>query len=51
MTAIQATDENGVEYYFEAMDGGNDSGWQDERTYTDAGLQPETTYNHADPDQ
>ena len=46
MTAIEATDESGVEYYFEATDGGNDSGWQDERTYIDTGLQPETTYTY-----
>ena len=47
MTATVATDINGVEYYFEAMDGiGSNSGWQDDPTYTDRDLQENTTYTY-----
>ncbi len=46
MTATTATDESDVEYYFEAMDGGTSSGWQDETEYTDTGLSPDTTYTY-----
>ena len=45
MTASEAFDESGVQYYFEALSaGGHDSGWIGARTYTDAGLIPDTTY-------
>jgi parallel beta-helix repeat protein len=45
MTASEAFDESGVEYYFEALSaGGHDSGWIGAPTYTDAGLIPDTTY-------
>jgi hypothetical protein len=39
MTATTASDVSGVEYYFEAVSGGQSSGWQDSPTYTDTGLQ------------
>ncbi|UCE98853.1 MAG: hypothetical protein JSV82_06605 [Planctomycetota bacterium] len=47
MTATTATDDSGVEYYFECTAGdGNDSGWQDETTYVDVGLVPSTQYSY-----
>jgi len=48
MTATTATDDSGVEYYFENItDPNHDSGWQDSTTYTDADLLPDTTYTYA----
>ena len=45
MTASEAFDESGVQYYFEARSpGGHDSGWQDEPNYTDVNLVPGATY-------
>ena len=49
MEASQATDPegNGVEYYFKETTGntdGDDSGWQDDPTYTDRDLEPHTQY-------
>ena len=47
MTAATASDPGGVEYYFYCTSAGcNDSGWQDSPTYTDTGLQTETTYSY-----
>jgi hypothetical protein len=47
MTATTATDENGVEYFFECTaGGGHDSGWQDSPTYVDTGLSPSTQYTY-----
>jgi chitodextrinase len=47
MTATNASDASGVEYYFECTAGaGHDSGWQDSPTYTDTGLQSETQYSY-----
>ena len=49
MTAAQATDISDVEYYFTNTaggNGGNDSGWQDGRVFTDTGLTPETSYTY-----
>ena len=46
MTATTATDESDVEYYFEAINGGSSSGWQDETEYTDTGLTPDTEYTY-----
>jgi hypothetical protein len=47
MTASAATDISGVQYYFTCTTGGgNDSGWQDSRTYEDTGLTPETQYTY-----
>jgi len=46
MVATTATDASGVEYYFDATDGGHDSGWQDNRTYEDTGLDDLTTYTY-----
>lgn len=47
MTATTATDDSGVEYYFECTaGGGNDSGWQDEPDYTDTGLTAGTEYSY-----
>ncbi|MGB1129533.1 MAG: sialate O-acetylesterase, partial [Haloferula sp.] len=47
MTATIASDPSGVEYYFTETTGnpgGDDSGWQDNPTYIDNGLNPATTY-------
>jgi hypothetical protein len=47
MTATAASDTSGVEYYFvetSGNPGGNDSGWQDGRGYTDLGLDANTQY-------
>ena len=50
MEATTATDESGVEYYFEFTTGdgndGHDSGWQDSPIYEDTGLDPNTTYTY-----
>ena len=47
MTATEATDFSGVQYYFTCtVGGGNDSGWQDSRTYEDTGLSPATEYTY-----
>jgi hypothetical protein len=47
MTASEAFDAVGVEYYFENVSGGgNDSGWQDSVTYVDSGLLPGTEYGY-----
>jgi len=50
LVATTATDESGVDYYFEftASDGndGHDSGWQDSPIYEDTGLDPFTTYTY-----
>lgn len=49
MTATQANDDSGVEYYFEETTGnlgGSDSGWQDSLVYTDTDLQPGTSYTY-----
>ncbi len=47
MVATTATDENGVEYYFECTFGnGHNSGWQGSPTYEDMGLDPNTTYTY-----
>jgi len=47
MTAAGAADPSGVEYFFEETTGnpgGDDSGWQDSREYTDTGLSPKMQY-------
>lgn len=47
MTATQATDPSGVEYYFECTsEGCNNSGWQANVVYTDTGLAPNTAYTY-----
>ncbi len=47
MTATTATDENGMEYYFQCTaGGGHDSIWQASPTYTDTGLTPATEYTY-----
>ncbi len=47
MTASDATDPSGVEYYFECTaGGGHDSGWQDSTTYNDTGLMPDAEYSY-----
>jgi hypothetical protein len=46
MTATTASDQSGVEYYFDETSGnpgGTDSGWQDSESYTDTGLDPSPT--------
>jgi hypothetical protein len=45
MESSIAYDTSGVEYYFESISPDvNDSGWQDEPTYTATGLDPNTEY-------
>ena len=50
MIATKATDtQHAVEYYFEETTGnpgGDDSGWQTSRSYTDTGVMPLTTYSY-----
>jgi len=47
MTASVATDEDGVDYYFECTNGGgHDSGWQSSPYYEDGGLTPDTEYTY-----
>ncbi|MBA7650355.1 hypothetical protein ES703_58158 [subsurface metagenome] len=47
MVATTATDESGVEYYFEnTAGGGSDSGWQGSPVYEDTGLTPFTLYTY-----
>lgn len=49
MTAATATDDNGVEYYFDETsgnDGGSDSVWQDSPFYRDKDLSPDTQYTY-----
>ena len=50
MMAAEAQDPSGgVQYYFQNVtvsNGSHDSGWQDNRTYTDAGLNPDTVYEY-----
>ncbi|MFK7909861.1 MAG: sialate O-acetylesterase [Akkermansiaceae bacterium] len=49
MTATTAIDLSGVEYFFDETSGnpgGSDSGWQNSPTYTDSGLDPETSYTY-----
>jgi hypothetical protein len=47
MTATEATDPNGVEYYFECVSGGcHDSGWQASVVYMDTGLTASTPYTY-----
>ena len=50
MTATTASDPSGVEYFFDETSGnagGSDSGWQDSPTYTDTGLNSNTTYTYS----
>jgi hypothetical protein len=50
MSVSPATDPSGVEYYFENItvtNGSHDSGWQAGNSYTDNGLDPNTTYTYA----
>jgi hypothetical protein len=47
MTAVEANDISGVQYYFACTaGGGHDSGWQDDRSYTDTGLVNNATYSY-----
>ena len=49
MTAADAADDSGVEYYFKnetITDGSHDSGWQDDTAYTDTGLLSNTDYSY-----
>jgi endo-1,4-beta-xylanase len=47
MTAPEANDISGVEYYFNnVIDPNHNSGWQDSTTYVDAGLKPNTPYSY-----
>ena len=47
MVATVATDSSGVEYYFTCTaGGGNDSGWQVSRNYTDTGLALDTQFTY-----
>ena len=47
MTATTATDDSGVEYFFDCTTaGGHDSGWQNSATYEDTGLSENTQYTY-----
>jgi len=46
MTATTASDNSGVEYYFECTTDDVNSGWQDSTTWEDTGLEPSTTYTY-----
>jgi hypothetical protein len=47
MTATNATDPSGVEYFFTCTGGGgHDSGWTNSTTYVDTGLTPSTLYTY-----
>ncbi len=47
MTATTAADAGGVEYYFACTaGGGHDSSWQNDATYEDTGLTPDTQYTY-----
>lgn len=46
MTATEASDTNGVEYYFECVTTGNNSGWQDSLVFNDTGLRGGTEYSY-----
>ncbi len=47
MTAAEATDISGVEYYFTNITvPGHDSGWQDSPVFTDIDLEPATLYSY-----
>lgn len=44
MTATQAEDPSGIQYYFLAFGGAHTSGWQPSRTYVDQGLGKNSPY-------
>jgi hypothetical protein len=45
MIATPAFDDSGVEYYFQSVSGGgHDSGWLNDRSYTDTNIDPNTEY-------
>jgi hypothetical protein len=50
MTSSTASDTSGVKYYFDYQSGtgtgGNDSGWQTSKDYTDSGLEPNDEYGY-----
>ncbi len=47
MLADSASDDSGVEYYFACKGGGgHHSGWQDDPSYTDTGLEPNMSYSY-----
>ena len=47
MVATTATDQSGVQYYFDCTSGnGNDSEWQNSPIYEDTGLDPNTRYTY-----
>lgn len=47
MAANVASDVSGVEYYFKCITtGGHDSGWQEDISYTDINLTPNTSYSY-----
>ena len=49
MTAVDAEDPSGVEYYFANLtftNGSHDSGWQDSPIFTDTGLSQSTNYSY-----
>ena len=47
MTATTASDPSGVEYSFACTSGGgHNSGWQDNPSYEDTGLNPDTVYTY-----
>jgi hypothetical protein len=49
MVATTVSDPSGVEYYFDELSGtsgGSDSGWQDTASFTDTGLNADTTFTY-----
>jgi len=47
MEATTATDQSGVEYFFDCLtSGGHDSGWQEGTFYEDIGLEPNMPYTY-----
>lgn len=46
MTVNPATDPSGVEYLFENVTKGTDSGWQDDTTWNNGSLDPDTSYTY-----
>ena len=45
-TASDGSGVGGIQYYFNATNGGNSSGWQSSSNFTDTGLTPNTQYRY-----
>ena len=46
LQAVAVTDANPVQYYFENLSSGNNSGWQSSPFWTDMGLEPRSNYTY-----